>query len=289
MNGIIWIAIHLHAWLICLYPLSFRGEYGTELDIVFSESLTDAAARNKRTVLIIILRELRDYPISLLREHWRSLTHQESNRMTVIKKPEWFFFPIWIILQVLSIIITFGLTLVILKVIITFVGSYIYVDGVQHITEDYLFMRIVLPAYSLITGLLQYGLLRRYIPHMGWWVLATAGGWLLGVVLISGLSWITALLWPNKLIFDSRAVDSGFILLGFSVGIGQWFLLRRRLPRAGWWIIANMLGWGLLSLITGPTLDQYDLLLVGLLPGSVTAAALFWLMGQVQLAKPQEV
>jgi hypothetical protein len=287
MKGLVWIAIRLHAWLIWLYPASFRGEYGTELDMVFSESLVEAAARNKRTALIMILRELRDYPISLLREHWRSLTHQELNRMTIIKKPEWFFFPAWILLSVLSVLFALGVTLVLLRLMIDFIGSYIYVDGVRHITEDYLFMKVVLPAYSLITGLLQYALLRRYIPRLGWWVLATAGGWLLGVVLISCISWIITYFWPNKLVFNPRAIDSAFIFIGFSVGIGQWFLLRRRLPRAGWWIVANIVGWGLLGLITGPTLDQYDLLVLASLPASVTAAVLIWLMGLAQPAGSQ--
>ncbi len=107
-----------------------------------------------------------------------------------------------------------------------FVGDYIYVDGVRYITEDYLWGYFFVPIVGLLTGLLQYGLLRRYLPHMGWWVLDTTGGWLLGalLILISG--------WLNFWTYESFDIDLAFIVMGFSIGVGQWLLLWRRLPWA---------------------------------------------------------
>lgn len=105
--------------------------------------------------------------------------------MTVIhKKPEWFFYPAWIILTALCIPIAFILNFAVLRVIISFVGDFIYVDGVRRITEDYLGMYTFVPLVGFLTGALQYGLLRPYLPRMGWWVLATTGGWLVGAILI---------------------------------------------------------------------------------------------------------
>jgi hypothetical protein len=138
MSGITWLAIQLYSWLIRLYPASFQEEFGTEMVAVFAETITEAARVNKRDLLVIFLRELRDYPFSLLREHWRNYAHMEPNLMTTIKKPEWFFYPAWIILTTLCFPIAFILSFAILRVIIIFVGDIIYVDGVRHITEDYL-------------------------------------------------------------------------------------------------------------------------------------------------------
>lgn len=200
--------------------------------------------------------------------------------MSMIKKPRWSFYPAWIILSTLCIPIAFIVDLVILKIITNFVGDFIYVDGVRHITEDYLFMYTFVPIVGLFIGLLQYGLLRRYLPHMGWWVLVTIGGWVLGALLIIISVWLK--FWT----YESFEIDLALILMGLSIGVGQWLLLRRRLSRAGWWVGANVLGWGLVGLISGDSLDQFGLLALGFLPACVTVMILALLMKQ---AKPTEV
>ena len=199
------------------------------------------------------------------------------------EKPRWSFYFIWIILTSLCIPIAFFLNLVVLKIIIQFVGDFIYVNGVSHITEDYLFLYTFIPMVGLLTGILQYGLLRRYLPRMSWWVLATTAGWLLGVLLIVLSGWL-------KFIDGSFNLDLTFILMGLAIGMSQWLLLRQRLPQAGWWIAANIIGWGLLALITAEnTVDQFQLMAMGLLPACVTAAILALLMNQVQPTQPSGV
>jgi hypothetical protein len=218
----------------------------------------------------------------LAREHWSALTEKEFSMATIHKKPEWSFYPTWIILTALCIPIAFILDLVILKFITSIVGDFIYVDGVRHITEDYLGMYAFVPIAGLLTGVLQYGLLRRYLPRMSWWVLATTGGWLLGALLILIPGWL------NIWIYESFDIDSAFIVLGTSIGAGQWLLLRRRLPQAGWWIGANVLGWGLLSLITSDSsLGQFGLFVLGFLPACVTAVMLALLMNWALPTEPQ--
>jgi hypothetical protein len=52
--------------------------------------------------------------------------------------------------------------------------------------------------------------------------------------------------------------------MGLAIGLTQWLLLQRQLARAGWWIAANTLGWGLLGVVTpGNRLDQYGLFTLG--------------------------
>ena len=199
------------------------------------------------------------------------------------EKPRWFFYAIWIILTFLCVPIAFFLSLVILRIIINFVGDFIYVDGVRHITEDYLGLYVFVPVVGLLIGVLQYELLRRYLPRMGWWVLATTGGWLLGVLLITIPGWLN---WTD----GSFNLDLAFILMGMTIGVGQWLLVRRRLSRAGWWIGANVVGWGLLGLVTaGNTLGQFGLFTLGFLPACATAATLALLMNQVKPTQPNGV
>lgn len=185
------------------------------------------------------------------------------------KKPAGSFYLAWIILTTLCVPAAFFLSLIALKIITNVVGDFVYVDGVRHITEDYLLMYVFVPIVSLLSGVSQYGLLRRYLSRMGWWVPATLAGWTLGVFLIlvpGWLGWLDAPL--NNL-------DLILLTMGLGVGFTQWLVLRRQLARAGWWIAANILGWGLLGLITpGNSLDQYGLLTLGLLPACATAAML---------------
>ena len=183
-------------------------------------------------------------------------------------KPRWSFYTVWIILTFLCVPIGFFLSLFILRIISSFVGDFIYVDGVRHITEDYLGLYVLVPVIGLLTGVLQYGLLRRYLPRMGWWVAATIGGWLLGGLLIAIPGWL------NRT-DGSIKPDLAFILMGLGIGAGQWLLVRRRLSGAGWWIGANVVGWGLLGLVTtGNGVGQLELFAFGLLPACATAATL---------------
>jgi len=196
------------------------------------------------------------------------------------EKLHWSFYAMWIILTLLCVPLAFFLSLFILGIIIHFVGEFVYVNGVQHITEDYLSLYVFVPVVGLVTGLVQYGLLRRYLPRMGWWVSATTGGWLLGALLIAIPVWL------NRT-GGSPNLDLALILMGLGIGTAQWLLVRRRLPRAGWWIGANVVGWGLLGLITtGNTLDQSGLFTLGFLPACATAATLAFLMDQVEPTQP---
>jgi len=278
VSKILSVTIQLYSWLIRLYPTVFI-------------QMTRAATLNKNSQLFtIILREIRDYPSSLLREHWRNIHQLESNPMTAIKKPEWFFIPAWIIITAICVPIAFILYFAIIRLIITFVGDIIYMNGVRRITEDYLFRYLFPPIVGLLMGCLQYGLLRRYLPRMGWWVAVTLAGWLLGLVLILGITRALAFFWTNDVAYDFLIINWEFVALGLSIGVGQWLLLRRRLPRAAWWIAANIGGWTLFGLIVGnDSFDQYGLLALGIFPACVTAIALVLLLNQDPPPRPQGV
>jgi hypothetical protein len=62
------------------------------------------------------------------------------------------------------------------------------------------------------------------------WVLATAAGWVVGFAICEVL----------KDFVESFSADGAVI--GVSIGILQWVALRGRINRAGWWILASIIG-----------------------------------------------
>jgi hypothetical protein len=133
-----------------------------------------------------------------------------------------------------------------------------------------------------------------------YWIMATTLGWLLGSLLFNGIPVIiagvtvSAFQWAvlykriykawRWLVFSSLGWIVGFILyelffsqrlgillgpvMGGALGIAQWFLLRKEVDWAGWWIIINVLAW-----TTGLTVIP-GLLSSGALPGALTGLTL---------------
>ena len=66
------LIIHIYRWLLRLYPAAFLDEFGCEMEIVFAEALAEASEKSVWTLITLLLRELRDYPLSLLREGRRN-------------------------------------------------------------------------------------------------------------------------------------------------------------------------------------------------------------------------
>jgi len=133
-----------------------------------------------------------------------------------------------------------------------------------------------------------------------YWIMATTLGWLLGSLLFQGIPVvisgvvIAALQWAvlykriqkswRWAVFSSLGWIAGYILLiiffssvmellkgpilGGIVGVVQWYLLKKELDWAGWWIIISIIAW-----TTGLTLLP-GLLTSGALPGALTGLAL---------------
>jgi hypothetical protein len=122
------------------------------------------------------------------------------------------------------------------------VGALSYVFG---LSDTAVFAPLVVAGAfeGAILGLTQASVLRRWIDGLSrrHWVVATAvaasSAWALGLSLafVAGRSDSVALL----------ALLSGVVvpLILCSIGGAQWLVLRRHLPRAGWWIVANACAW----------------------------------------------
>ena len=190
------------------------------------------------------------------------------------RKPAWLFYPGWVALSAISIPIAWSITWAIVSRIVQVVGGRIQVAGQSHITEDFIGGYVLLPMLGLLIGVLQYLLLRRYLPRMVWWIPATVLGWALPLLLgRASVGWLPALaidpVWSGAL---------GFALIGASIGVCQWLVLRRRIHRATLWVLASILGWGMSGLVSGETISsQLDVIALAVLPPTAVSLA-WWLL-----------
>ena len=106
---------------------------------------------------------------------------------------------------------------------------------------------------GVVVGTAQWLALRGTLPALPRrsWVGATALGagvaWTLGMVPSTALSLgaeerADDVAEPRALVVYGLAVLMGLVL-GPILGLPQWRILRRHLPRAGWWIAANAVAW----------------------------------------------
>lgn len=102
------------------------------------------------------------------------------------------------------------------------------------------FLRI--PAALLLMGLLQGLILRRFWRDMLKWTIATAIGLFCGAYL-SARYVLADLYLGNGL--ETGELDNLFVYstLGAVLGLFQWFVLKRRVENAQWWILVNMFSW----------------------------------------------
>jgi hypothetical protein len=83
-----------------------------------------------------------------------------------------------------------------------------------------------------ITGLAQWSVIHWRIRRMGSWVLVTAIGWGLGLLTITDL--------PSEM---KGKAYFGWVLIGILLGLAQWLVLKGKVMRSEWWIIANIVAW----------------------------------------------
>jgi len=276
MNGLIRLFVSFHAFLLRLYPRRFRDEFSEEMSAVFAMAAQEAARRRKLSATVVWLRELRDLPVSLAYQYWSTFRNRESKMTAVYKRPERFFIPGWVIVSTIGILIAFVITWATVSIIEGIIGGTMQVGDHTSPTEDVLMDYIFFPVLGLSTGFFQWLLLRRYLPRIGRWILATFLGWLLAVAVLFVL---------YTFILQAASPDSvwvlglTFIVIGGSIGSTQWLVLHRRIEKASLWILANIISWTLLRLVIGKSItNTLEIAALALIPAVVTGVALWLLM-----------
>jgi len=100
-----------------------------------------------------------------------------------------------------------------------------------------------------------------------WWFIATIIGWGIAIAVMVSIG---------------SGEELGFAVLGaiigISVGIPQWFVLRPYAQRAEWWGLCNTVGW-ILGLGLIDWIDQaIGFFLAGVVSGAVTGAIMIWFL-----------
>jgi len=132
-------------------------------------------------------------------------------------------------------------------------------------------------------GIAQWLILRREVSRAGWWVLASTVtvGFAVGAA--------------GAVLDEGVGSALGGVVLGASVGIAQWLILRREVSRAGWWVLASTVGFVVAAALSLPALkkmgggllggafeivDFVGLVLSLALYGAITGGVLVWLLRQ---------
>ena len=188
------------------------------------------------------------------------------------EKPRWSFYLGWVGLNLIAVVIGGSIAWVLISQITKVVGGTIQVGGQTRITEDFLFLYVLFPIIGLSTGFFQYILLRRYLPHMAWWIAATLVGWL--IPFITGYFVLKALAYRN----DTFSIMLGMLLIGATMALPQWWMLRQRVRHASWWLVAYGLGWCLVGLLNLVTTEPLPVLLAIALMPAITTGIACWLL-----------
>ena len=159
-------------------------------------------------------------------------------------------------------------------------------------------MWIVFLGSPFLLGVMQWLVLRWFLPNAGWWVVLTIVGCGLGWVSALGLAFAVASLADVTSIYlpmwVPEALMCGWVAAvgGVAIGLAQWLYLRRHLRRAAWWILASAIA---LAIGGGPNLcsglavysaHNWPLILAvgGLAGGIIKGGTIVWL-----LQKPRTV
>ena len=135
-------------------------------------------------------------------------------------------------------------------------------------------------------GLGQWLLLRKYLKHSAGWILATG----LAMLLEGLFRWSLPPDTPPGLI-GPLTIPTGAVLLA----VCQWFVLRGRVPHAGYWVILCIAGWvptlaasivfGYLQLSPESLLALVIIVIGTILPFMVAAGGMVWLLRQTAFTR----
>ncbi|MCH8876689.1 MAG: hypothetical protein IIA89_07670 [Chloroflexi bacterium] len=99
------------------------------------------------------------------------------------------------------------------------------------------------------------------------WVLASTVGGTVGVA-VGGT--------VGEVVGGAVGVAVAATVIGASLGIAQWLVLRRQVSRAGWWVLASTVGFVATFAVT----SAVSFVVGGAMGGAITGAVLVWLLRQ---------
>jgi hypothetical protein len=153
----------------------------------------------------------------------------------MLSRSEWSFSLRWVVVTTIGWIFGFAVCEIVVKPII-YTFTHFPSDGA---------------VVGIAIGIGQWFLLRlvnRGGYRTAWWALASSVGFAIGKdladMLASGVS-------------GPAAIWLGGLVIGGSLGVVEWLVLRRHASAAGWWIVASaiawMIGWAVINVVDSET------------------------------------
>ncbi len=287
------LVLHLYESLLGLYPPRFRLEFSAEIRAVFLSRMHEAERHARFSWLSVAFQEIMGLVISILRECWHELRvrkekamvpedqlQKEGGGMQVLRPAGTsgaLWFTGWTLLTTAAIPAAMITTPVLAALFVGLnnlgVEAGFWPSAKLFPAEGLGFLISLALALSLV----QWYLLRNFLPRARLWFLVTGAGVLLGG-LVTGLVLLgsSAQNWDPFLIMAAMLVS-----VGLALGLAQWLYLRRFLPNAFWIIFIDVLAAGSI-LVAGRTYTSLAELAVFVLPGAITGLGLWLLLGHAQ-------
>lgn len=262
----------LYRLMLGLYPADFREQFGEEMGTTFADARSGARTDGRAAEARVLVRELLAFPGSLLRAHrrgWQTLQPQP------VAGPRWPWVAGWTIVGGAGIPIAWLLAAP-LAMLFLFLSR---LSGAPSpLSSNMATMLGFVTGLGLTSAAIQWFLLRRQLPHAGWWIPLTLAGWFAAGLLIFTLDRLFRL-WL-------QAPLTGFVLLGATVGIAQWLLLRQLLPHAAWWPLLTLLAFSTYLLVGRAITSLAELLFFLTFPHLILGTALWVLLHQAATPAP---
>ncbi|MBN2500639.1 MAG: hypothetical protein JXB38_07685 [Anaerolineales bacterium] len=289
--------VRLYVWLLGLYPGRFRAAFRDEIEDVFLNVMDEAEIAGGYGLFKTSMLELRSLAISVIVERWHEFRSRKDGVMSPQEKlmeavvlegislksgiPDKYWMPLWVIFTTIAFPIALLLTAPF--AVLAYLTLNLGVNIGLWSDYDNTLLDVIgfCVGFSLTLAIIQWFLLRNYLPRARQWFLATGAG-----VLIGGISGGIV----NMSISDAwkhPGLRGAIILLpiGCFLGVAHWLVLRRSLSNSHWIVPIDILGTCSLLLV-GITLNNrlqaLLYLIVFILPGLITGGGLWYLFNQAQ-------
>ena len=199
----------------------------------------------------------------------------------------WGFWLGWVLASTVGWFVGFIIGFILLAIVGDIVGE----DNGMNVLGLILGAFIFGASLGSMVGILQWLVLRRRVSRAGWWVLASTAGFIVGWGGVE-VAMYMAFGFPEEMggmsSFTNVLGQAVVPALGGAVmGTLQWLILRGKVSRAGWWVLASTVGWALgvtVAEIIPWGVEEMEILsslvVTGTVLGAVTGAALVWLLRQ---------
>jgi hypothetical protein len=184
--------------------------------------------------------------------------------------PDWVFWLSWVVASTAAILLASA---------IIYASIFIAKAVFPGTNEDRLMGGLMFPILGTVLGALQWLVLRARIPKSGWWVLATGVGTLGAIGVAAGLVQAISRATGRQWNWDSKPeILVVYGVIGIVLALAQLPILWRHFRGFAFWPMFGIVGWLVLGLIIGRSIDRTtDVLALGAVPAAFSGIGLIWL------------